>query len=48
MTGAVVRAHATELSVKCGGGDLRRKLDGLTVKATFADQGVNVTYSASH
>jgi hypothetical protein len=48
MTGAVVRVHAAELSVRCGGGDLRRKLDGLTVRTTFADQEVNITYSASH
>jgi hypothetical protein len=48
MTGAVVRVHAAELSVRCGGGDLRRKLDGLTVRTTFADLEIITTYSASH
>ena len=48
MTSAVERENVAELSVGCGGGDLRRELDGLTVRTTFADQEVNITYSASH
>ena len=37
MTGAVVRAYATELSVRCDGGGLRSKVDGLTLRTTCAD-----------
>ena len=42
------RVHAAELSVGCTGESLRRKLDGLTVRTTFADQMAKTAYSASH
>jgi hypothetical protein len=45
---AVERAHAAELSVGCGGENLRRELDGLTVRTTLADQTIKTIYSASH
>ena len=48
MARAVERAHATELSVGCGGENLRRELDGLTVRTTLADQTIKTTYSASY
>ena len=48
MARAVERAHAVELSVGCGGENLRRKLDGLTIRTTLAGQTIKTTYSASH
>ena len=45
---AVEGEHAAELSVGCSGESLRRKLDGLTVRTTFADQMIKTAYSASH
>ena len=38
MAREVERVRAAELSVGCGGENLRRELDGLTVRTTLADQ----------
>ena len=48
MAREVERVRAAELSVGCGGEDLRRELDGLTVRTTLVDQMVKTTYSANH
>ena len=44
---AWLSAHS-KLSVGCGHGNLRRELDGLTVRTTLVDQMIKTTYSANH